>query len=122
MDKTRSIGYRINELLRDIPDDKIDKTWYSKKVKEYSTACGCSLGAVFLIVSATVFLFYFYASYKNTGVIKCSLQGFLFIFLSAITGKILGLVIAKIRLTRLYFLLIKKHRTLCQLVQNGQTI
>lgn len=102
---------KIESLLNDFPDENKNKSFYAERIKKYSNECGCSLGAKFLAASVSgtpLYLFLFHDG-KNTGMIKISLMVLLIIFISGITGKLIGIGIAKIKLLLLYRYLLHKR-------------
>lgn len=104
----------INLLLNTIPDTQVDRGYYTEKVRKYSNACGCDTGAAFLFASL---IFYAFREWDKESLLKFIVNGFVFIFLFAFLGKIVGLGIARIKLVMLYYSL-KKIKP-CQPVQNG---
>ncbi|HWZ02681.1 MAG TPA: hypothetical protein VNX40_03660 [Mucilaginibacter sp.] len=108
----KNIKRTINSILNAIPDNEIDRAYYAGKIKKYSTECGCSTGAAFLFAAAgfLIYWLFIHVGWKNIHLVKSLWQGCLFIFLSALLGKALGIGIAKIRLLILYYSLTKKHK------------
>jgi len=107
----KTIKSKITSVLNAIPVDEIDRSRYAEKIKKYSTECGCSMGAVFLFASAGGFIYWFlvHEGWKSGHVmISYAWQGALFVFFSALLGKLAGIGIARIKLVRLYYSL--KHK------------
>ena len=112
MTSFKNIKKTINSLLNAIADDEIDRARYAEKIKKYSTECGCSMGAAFLFASAGIsgYWFFIHVGWKNIHLFQFAWQGALFILVSALMGKGLGIGIARIKLLILYYSLTKKHK------------
>jgi hypothetical protein len=106
--------FKIENLLNSFPNDREEIFLYMDKVKKYSSECGCSMGAKFLMVSIGIFLIYFFRSndFGVANLLKEFLLGILFIFTSSIIGKLIGIGIARLRLVLLSKYLIRKYRVL----------
>jgi len=112
MSPLKNIKKDVNSVLSAIPDSEIDRDYYVGKIKKYSTECGCSMGAVFLFAAAGISLYWLFihVGWKNIHLLNFLWQGCLFVFLSALLGKALGITIARIKLRMLYYSLIKKYK------------
>jgi hypothetical protein len=98
---------KIEHLLKELPDEELDKGYFFEKAKNLSNECGCFLAGVFLFISIVMFISYVFLM-NNINLLKACSIGLLFIFFSAVTGKLLGIGIAKVRLLLLYKLLLKQ--------------
>jgi hypothetical protein len=107
----KKITFKIENMLNSFPNDREEILQYVDRAKKYSSECGCSLGAKFLIASIGIFIFYFFHSndFGIANLLKEILLGILFIFTSSIVGKLTGIGIARMRLALLSKYLISKY-------------
>ena len=110
----KELAFKIEEFISSFPDDREEMLSYINRAKKYSSECGCSLGAKFLMVSTAIFIVYFFLSndFAMANLPEEIFLGTLFIFTSTIVGKLAGIGIARIRLALLY-----KHLTAKRLRQ-----
>ncbi len=104
------IDTQIENLLSFYPNEREELLPYIEKAKQYSTECGCAMGARFLAAAFGIFLIYF-ISVHNYGFVNILKQwglGMLFIFVSSILGKFIGIALARIRLELLYHQLLTR--------------
>ena len=99
---------KIEQLLKELPNEKLNKGYFLEKTKNLSNECGCFLAGVFLVISMVMLISYVFLM-NNINLLKTCSMGFLFIFSSVVTGKLLGIGIAKVRLFLLYKLLLKQR-------------
>ncbi len=76
---------------------------YSKQINNYRNACGCETGTIFLILSIVVCIIGLISNFSFSGFpfIQKILCSIVFIFIFSIIGKIVGLLIAKVKLYKL---------------------
>jgi len=82
-----------------------------ERIKQLSTECGCSMGAKFMLVSTGIVGIYivFFNKFVFPKILMDILIGFTIIFVSSMIGKMLGIGLAKLRLTQLYRSLQSKY-------------
>ena len=105
---------KIGNLLNSFPTDREERSRYLENAKQYSTECGCSLGAKFLATSFGVFMIYVFLSndFGIASLVKYILLGTVFVFTSGIAGKLIGIGVARIKLVLLYRDLVGKSRAI----------
>ena len=104
MNKT---SLKIEQLLKEFPYEQLNKEYLLEKTKNLSNECGCLLAGIFLVISMIILISYVFLM-SNINLLKTISIGLLFIFISAVIGKLLGIGIAKVRLLLLYKLLLKQ--------------
>lgn len=104
--------FKIENLLNSSTHDREEILLYVNRVKKYSSECGCSLGATFLMASIGVFIIYLFLSngFGVANLLNQLLLGIFFIFTSSIVGKLIGIGMARIRLALLYKYLIARYQ------------
>ena len=86
----------IDGLIAQLPPDDPEKEAMQARAARYGRACGCSAGALFLVISALLVVVYFAAG-GDFGVLS-ALAGIGFVVVATIAGKLLGLSLATLRL------------------------
>ncbi len=83
---------------------------YVNQAKQYSTECGCAMGAKFLAVALGIFVIYFISAhnFEFINILKQLALGMLFLFAASTAGKFIGIGLARIRLAMLYRQLAQK--------------
>lgn len=96
--------FKIENLLQAFPDNRQELLPYIDRAKDYSSECGCSMGAKFTIASLILFLVYFIRFHDPAFLIAVGqiVGGMVFIIVASGVGKWIGINIAKIRLKLLY--------------------
>ena len=112
--KTHSLAnseFKLENLLQSLPDKREELLPYVAKVKQYSSECGCSLGGKFLLASLALCVarFLVFTPLGFTNLLRQFLFAVLFVFVSSIVGKFVGISLAKVRLARLYRCLNAKY-------------
>lgn len=79
---------------------------YQRKIDKYRKDCGCALGGVFLVTATLLYTVYVITSRSYN--LHAVLVGFGVVFASAVSGKLIGIGIARIKLIFLCKL-IEKH-------------
>ncbi len=93
-----------NEISMNFSIFSNDENYYlSKQISKYRNACGCKTGTIFMVISILVSIIYLI---ENFSVFKKHLlvelvYCFIFIFLCSIFGKLVGLVISRIKMKSL---------------------
>ena len=77
----------------------MDPLIYQDKMSKYRDDCGCALGGVFLIVSFVCYGGYVVSLHIYT--FRSLFIGIAVVFASAISGKMIGIAIARVRLKML---------------------
>jgi len=95
------IIFRIENALSTWSGDEQQKFAYFNKAKELNNECGCSWGGLFLVAAMIVFAAYLLLT-PQLEPLRTLMFGSLFIFGTAILGKLLGLGVARVRLFLLY--------------------
>jgi hypothetical protein len=110
----KEFNHKIDAILDHIPNDRADKISYVEKIKKYRNECGCSMGAIFSTLSVVLALIYLvlFLNQVNANIIKTGIATVLCIFISGITGKLIGIGIARIKLVMLYRSIFLKYKTL----------
>ena len=95
---------QIDKLVDNIPNDDERKQYYVEKIKRYSNECGCSWGAIGMIMSLGAFIIYcfFILDLAHAGFLKTSFLGVAYIFGAGLIGKLMGIARARIKLALLY--------------------
>lgn len=70
-------------------------------IRRYSAACGCELGAVFLIGALAVFLAYVTVASTGWSRVETLWRGGIWVLSLSVAGKLLGLAYARARLEML---------------------
>jgi hypothetical protein len=93
----------VNQYVHGLPAGSQEKVYYLQKIKKYSGACGCSTGAKFLFTAMTLLFFYliFLKWHGWPDMLKRGLMGFPAIFFFGLLGKLTGIAMARIKLTRI---------------------
>ena len=95
----------LETLLRSRPQDREFLHDYVRRAKTYHNECGCAMSGIFL-VGASLFLvldfLWLRGPIHGGGPLFQLFAGVVFIFGSAVTGKLIGVGIARIRLALLY--------------------
>lgn len=97
--------YNFSEIVIDLPYFTVEENKkYSDKINKYYLSCGCETGTYFMIFAilfATIIsvceLFF-----KATPLLWGIIYSVIFVLISAIIGKLTGLLIAKIRLHKTF--------------------
>ncbi len=85
--------------------------WY-KLISKHYKGCGCETGSVFIMIAFVLILGYLLFNWFHFGKaisLMIIINAFIFIIVSAVIGKLVGINIAKVRLRR-------KIKELCALV------
>lgn len=87
-------------LLHSLPEGSEEKVHLVTKIRKYRNECGCSMGARFLVAAtfATILYWAVLSNGVRVNILWSVLASLLFIFLSAVIGKLTGLSIARFRL------------------------
>ena len=85
----------------------------AKRLEKYQHDCGCGMGAAFFIASIVLYLSYLLLMPGATGIgiVHGTVIGVITAFASSLSGKLLGVGIARIRLTLLIRSLQTKRHT-----------
>jgi len=70
----------------------------SRKINLSYYSCGCSEGALFLLVGLISYLVYILVTFKGQIYLTNILRGILFLFIFTTIGKIIGILIGRFRL------------------------
>lgn len=87
-------------LLHSLPEGSEEKVRLVTKIRKYRNECGCSMGARFLVAATLATILYWVVLNEGgqVNILWRGLASLLFIFLSAVIGKLTGLSIARFRL------------------------
>jgi hypothetical protein len=98
----------VDGLLARLPADDPDRAALQARTAAYGQECGCTMGAMFLAGSFPLALAYFVL----TGGLSVgrSIAGILFLLVAALSGKAVGLALAKLRLALLCQSILRKLR------------
>jgi Ca2+/Na+ antiporter len=83
--------------------DKDTNIRYAKQINSYKNACGCNIGSIFMLAALAIGAIWYVADITG----MCSHYRFniayllLLVLFFAVSGKLLGLLLAKIKLKRL---------------------
>jgi hypothetical protein len=86
----------VDRLLAQLPGDDPERHDLQAQAAKYGRACGCSLGAAFLAVSALLVVIYFAAGGELD--LRNGLVSVVFVFIASLVGKVVGLLFATLRL------------------------
>jgi uncharacterized integral membrane protein len=95
--------YNISNIAIDLPELTIEKNrLYSKKINKYYFACGCDTGTYFMAGAflLVLSLFFFNLYFVEMELFKWITYSIIFVILSAIVGKLVGLFFSKIKLRK----------------------
>jgi hypothetical protein len=96
----------IERLLKAIRDDDRAKPAFDRAYRRYRNDCGCALGAKSLILSIIAYVAYLATplspSEFPTHLVRTIVLGVLFVLFSTVTGKLVGIKIARWRLRLLH--------------------
>ncbi len=81
------------------------KAWIEAEITRYRSACGCELASMFMLVATIWFLLYVAMGSSGWSVGQTVRHGAVWIFSTALVGKLMGLAYARIRLRMLRSLL-----------------
>lgn len=90
----------VDALLRRLPDGDSYKASAQKRAAALDHECGCAIGGRFLIVAAILAAGYVLSNQHLT--IGTLLAAAGFVFAAAIAGKLIGMVVARIRMRLLH--------------------
>ncbi len=82
-----------------------DRSYYMDKIKKYRNECGCSMGGVFTIIAALFYVLYIYLAINDFSlfmVAKTIFFGIVTILIAGLSGKIIGIFVARIKLLLLF--------------------
>lgn len=98
------ITFNLEKILDAHPNQRAEILPSLHKANQYSTDCGCAMGARFLGASFLFFAISFVSAhnFEFVNILKQIGLGLLLIFAASIAGKLVGIGIAKIRLRLLY--------------------
>jgi hypothetical protein len=90
----------VDALLRRLPDGDSYKASAQKRAAGFDHECGCAMGGIFLIAAAVLAAGYLLLNQHVTIGTLPAAAGF--VFASAIAGKLIGLLVARIRISLLH--------------------
>jgi|AntAceMinimDraft_17_1070374.scaffolds.fasta_scaffold11300_4 hypothetical protein len=79
-----------------------DNQKYSEKINKHYFACGCETGTYFMVIAIlfTILFSTFRFIFKDTSLLWSIIYSAIFVLIFSITGKLIGLLFAKINLFR----------------------
>ena len=94
----------IERLLDSFPEERENLRPYVDRAKAYANECGCTMGGVFAMVSVGLLIAYylFFDGFGAGNLIVNGLTMATLVFSAGITGKLIGIGLARIRLALLY--------------------
>ena len=101
MSRTESV---LDQLLRSRPDERERFLPYVQRAKALHGECGCSLGGAFALTAllALVVDRLRFGVVLQGGLIRSLLLGAALVFAAGLTGKLIGVGVARLRLALLY--------------------
>lgn len=87
--------------------DHKEKMVYESRLNALHNACGCELGALFCFISICAYLVFCIIEVKTSNGILLR-NGIIVFFVSALIGKLVGIIMAKIKFKKTIRLLIEK--------------
>ena len=103
---------RIYELVHSLPISEDLRKKYTDKADKLAKECGCAMGARFTALSLifiTIDCIFFYSFQCNTVLVRV-LTYLTFIFILTVMGKVLGLLMARIKKYWLYKKILKNKK------------
>jgi hypothetical protein len=102
----------IDQLFHSSPEAREWLGPYMKRIETYSHECGCSMGASFLVAALGLVLVHCFLAKDScrTNMFTDALRGIVFVFFASVAGKLLGILLARVRLALLYRYLITEFR------------
>lgn len=92
----------LDQLFRALPEERERLSPYLKRAQAFSSECGCSLGGAFLTVALAGIVVYAIAGgFAGAAPLRAVLLTVAFLFAAGITGKLIGIAVARIRLVLL---------------------
>jgi hypothetical protein len=99
----------IDQILARLPDGQPDSAAVRARAARHATDCGCAMGAAFLVAAVLIAAAYFvWYRTPHPGSVLIGAAG---VFLAAIAGKLVGLLLAAIRLALLKRKLLRRPRS-----------
>jgi hypothetical protein len=97
-------GETIDRLWRLLPEERPRLRPYVERAEAYRKDCGCSMGGAFLVGSFGLVILdgVLFGGFARGSVLTVVLRGAAWVFGATIIGKLVGIGIARFRLTRLY--------------------
>jgi len=106
---TRSgIAPLVDDLLVDISRDDPERVELVARARKHSRDCGCSMGAAFLGVAVLLTLAYLAATLEVS--VRGVFAGALFVVVATLLGKLIGLLLAWVKLVVLYRSLLRRSQ------------
>ena len=103
------IVLHVNKRPYQFANKVIDKKACYEKINRYRNECGCASGVIFMTIALILLAVYLTMHWKYLDLMSYTFTGLLFIFMCTAAGKLLGMAIAKIRLSLLYKSLIEER-------------
>jgi hypothetical protein len=98
---TRSgIAALVDDLLAHVPRDDPERAELVARARKYSRDCGCAIGGAFLGAALLLALAYLAATQDVS--VRSLVGGPLGVFVATVVGKLIGLLLAWVRLVVLY--------------------
>jgi hypothetical protein len=98
----------IDALLARLPADDPERATLQARAVAYSAECGCKLGATFL--AGALVLAVVYLALAGPGLLTCGVA-LAFVFIATIVGKLIGLLVASVKLSFLRWSLSRRLRS-----------
>ncbi len=91
--------FNPERILNAFPESREEILRCTTRFKKYSSDCGCSMGAMFLLASVAIYLAYLVVSQDwRTHFPRQLLFGIVLIFISSALGKLIGIGLARLKL------------------------
>jgi hypothetical protein len=100
----------VDDLLARVSPDDPERIELAARARKHSRDCGCAMGGAFLAIATLLALAYFAATLDVS--VRGVFAGVLFVLVATLLGKLIGLLLAWVRLARLY-------RSLSRRLQRG---
>jgi hypothetical protein len=106
---TRSaIAPLVDHLLAHVPRDDPERAELVSRARKYSRDCGCAMGGAFLGVAVLLTIAYLTATLDVS--VRSLVAGAVCVFAATVVGKLIGLLLAWVRLVVLYRSLSRRRR------------
>jgi hypothetical protein len=92
----------LDQLVRALPGERERLRPYLDRARAFSSECGCSLGGAFLTAAlAGIVIYAVTGGFAGAAPLRAVLLTIAFLFAAGITGKLIGIAVARVRLALL---------------------
>jgi hypothetical protein len=92
----------LERLLRLFPDERVRLRPYVDRAKTFQNECGCAMSGFFMTGSLVALTLYGLLGHRSSHLTRDVPVAVALVFGAGVLGKVVGVVIARLRLTLLY--------------------